>query len=282
MNITIIGAGNSGCAHAFVLSRLGHTVTLLKSSRSIHDENFEAIAAQKGIYCIDNTSDKDEIQFASVKCVTRDAIEAFRDAEIVLVLTQSLQHKEIAERLCQFMQHIKGLLIVPGNMGSIYFRNKLPDSVIIAEGESTIIDARIIKPGTVNILFRNVRNAISFNPSGDKERGFKLFSSIIPNYTHTRSNIVETAMHNPNLIVHTIGTIMSASRIEKTNGEFWLYKEGFSPSIWKLINALDNEKNNVIEHYGGHPESYLDCCKFRNEKDLSKDSLDVFNTYAYT
>ena len=41
--IAIIGAGNSGCAHAVKLAKRGHSVRLLKTSNSMHNENFDLI-----------------------------------------------------------------------------------------------------------------------------------------------------------------------------------------------------------------------------------------------
>lgn len=279
-NITIVGAGNSGCAHAFCLGNMGHNVSLFKTSHSLHDENFEEICRVGGIRGIDSTVEYPVEEFVKIQCATRDPEIAFKDAEIVFVLTQSLQHRQVAEMICPYLSGIKALCVVPGNMGSVFFRNRLPENVIIAEGESTVVDARIVRPGCVDILFRNVRNALSFNPVKDADTGLKLFNGIFDTYTGLRTNIIETAMHNPNLVVHTIGTIMSTSRIEMCKGEFWLYREGFSPSIWHLIEALDEEKNNVIKAYGGVPESYIECCKYRNEKDLSRDAKAVFDDYS--
>lgn len=279
--ITIVGAGNSGCAHAAIISSYGHDVTLLKTSKSIHDDNFEKISQYHGIYYIDDTVAENTVKFQKLHSVTRDVSKAFNGADIVLILTQSLQHPAIANLIAPFIQKVKAVVIVPGNLGSVFFRNKLPKEILLAEGESTIIDARIEKPGLVRILFKNVRNALSFNPASKSTVGLGFISSNIPNYTHLRTNVVETAMHNPNLIVHTIGTIMSASRIEFSKGDFWMYREGFTPSIWNLIEKLDNEKNRVIEAYGGQPQSYLDCCKFRNEKSLNVDAREVFDNYAH-
>lgn len=281
MNITIVGAGNSAMAHAYVLSKLGHKVTILKTSHAMHDDNFREITKNGGIYGNDETKDQPEIEFMPIYKITRNDNEAFTEAKLVFVLTQSLQHKEIAKRISPYIQNIQALIIVPGNLGSIYFRSLLPKKVLVAEGESTIIDARIEKPGVVNIIFKNVRNALSFNPSSDTKQGFKFISGIIPNYTHTRTNVIETALQNPNLVLHTVGTILSASRIEYSNGEFYMYREAFTPSIWKVFNTLDDEKNRVIEAYGGKPQSYLDCCKFRNEQDLTVDSMEVFKNYAF-
>lgn len=279
MNITIVGAGNSGCAHAFKFSELGHDVCLLKTSHSLHDQNFDEIVKNNGIWCIDDTQDGKR-SFQKLKLATRDVGKAFRGAEIVFVLTQSLQHESVSYLISPYLNGVKALAIIPGGMGSLYFRNKLSKEVIIAEGESTPFDARIVEPGLVNILFKNVRNALSFLPASDTNRGILLFSRILETYKYTRNNVIETALHNPNLIVHTIGTIMSASRIEYSKGEYWMYKEGFTNSIWNLIEILDDEKKKVIQAYGGVPISYLECCKFRNEEDLDKNSLEVFMNYA--
>lgn len=280
-NITIVGCGNSGCAHAAVLSALGHRVTLLKTSNGMHDANYDRIVEQKGIYCIDShDADASVAVFQPVYRITRDVDRAFEDAEFVFVLTQSLQHEKIAALICPKIQNIKLLVIIPGNLGSVFFRKNLPASVIIAEGESTVIDARIEKAGTVRILFHNVRNALSFNPQSQTSKGFELIRSLGLNYTHTRTNVIETALNNPNLVVHTVGTIMSAARIEKSEGEFWMYKEGFTPSIWKIIDSLDDEKMAVIRAYGGNPQPYLECCKFRNEESEDIDAYQAFQNYA--
>ena len=63
-------------------------------------------------------------------------------------------------------------------------------------------------------------------------------------------------------------------------GEFWMYRESFSPSVWNLVNDLDKERNDVIEAFQGERIDYLDAGKFRHEKDLSRDSYEVFLSYA--
>lgn len=153
----------------------------------------------------------------------------------------------------------------------------------IARGRRRVVyDARIIAPGKVEILFKNVRNAVSFL-NKDDEQYLPVVTSLFGTHKHLRTNVIESTMHNPNMIVHTVGSIMSASRIEYADGEFWMYREAFSPSVWGLIEKLDEEKKQVIKAYGGeHVISYLDACKWRNEEDLSVDSLEVFRNYAAT
>ena len=169
---------------------------------------------------------------------------------------------------------------IPGNLGSTQFAKYTNKDVIFVEGESTPFDARISAPGVVNILFRNARNAVAF--LRDEHRIYlDKINELFKAHKYLRTNIFESALHNPNLIVHTIGAIMSASRIETSNGEFSLYKEAFTPSIWNLIKDLDAEKMKVITACGGEQAiSYIDSAKWRNEEDLSKDSLEVFKSYS--
>lgn len=276
MNVTIVGVGNAGCAMAYFIASRGHQVNLLKTSHNF-DENFEKIQETKSITAIIDGVAKT----TSINIVSRDPHVALNNTELIIVVVQSLYQESVAELVCpNIPQSVKALVVLPGNLGSLYFRKRLSNTVLVGEGESMPYDARIVEPGVVNICFINVRNAISFIPSVDSEKGLKLINEIIPTYVATRNNIVESAMHNPNLIVHTVGTIMSANRIEYTNGEFWMYREAFTPSIWNLIKALDEEKNTIIEIYKGKKSAYLEEAKWRNETDLSINAEEVFRSYA--
>lgn len=279
MKVAVIGGGNSGCAHAFKLTERGHEVRLIKTSHALHDENFEIIKKTGGITCVDSTNGGDST-FLTLKMITRDIKAGIEGADVVLILTQSLQHRHLAPLLGPLFKSNQIVITIPGNMGSALFAKYTPNkTVIFADGESTPYDARIIRPGTIQILFKNVRNAIAFLDSKNNIYLSKI-DQLFATHKYLRTNIIESAMHNPNMIVHTVGAIMSASRIEYSKGEFWMYREAFSPSIWNIITKLDDEKNAVIKAYGGKTLSYLDACKWRNEEDLSQDSMEVFKNYA--
>lgn len=280
MNIAIVGCGNAGCAHAAKLSKDGHQVRLLKTSHALHDCNFETIVKSRGIHLQDlDGSDS----FVPLALATRDPGPALKDAEIILVLVQTLYHEQVARLICPEIKTAAMLLVIPGYLGSLYFSRLLGKRVrIIGEGESTAYDARIIAEGHVRILFKNVRNALAFQDPTTIAEGLALASRLVDTYRYSRANIVESALHNPNLIVHTVGAIMSAARIEFSGGEFWMYREGFTPAVWKVIRRLDAEKMAVLSALRCEPIPYLEACKFRNEEDLSVDALAVFQSYART
>ena len=282
MKVAVVGAGNSGCAQSIKLMQNGHQVNLIKTSHSLHDDNFECLLKTGEISCIDTTDGNREFGL-SPNMITRDIEKGLEGTEVVMILTQSLQHRELAKRVGPLLKEGQLVFLIPGNMGSIQFAKYSEGKhVIYVEGESTPYDARIVAPGKVEILFKNVRNAVSFLNKED-EKYLPKVTALFGTHKYLRSNIIESTLHNPNMIVHTVGSIMSASRIEYAKGEFWMYRESFSPSIWRLIEKLDEEKKQVIKAYGGeHAISYLDACKWRNEEDLSIDGLEVFKNYAAT
>ena len=283
MKVTVVGAGNSGCAHAAILAKQGVDATLFKTtngktSNASNDENFDRIASAGGVVlnALDGSS-----EFVPLACVTRDPKIAFAEpSDVVLVLTQTLYHRQVAEILAANLKRAKLLLVAPGYMGSFYFWRALRDRVeIFAEGESTPYDARSER-GEANICFKNVRNALSFVDPARREEGLEIAASLVDTYRYYRRNVAESALHNPNLIVHTVGAITSAARIEYAKGEFWMYREAFTPAIWRLAERLDDEKKAVLTALDCEPSPYLDECKFRNETDLSVDALETFQRYG--
>jgi opine dehydrogenase len=279
MKISILGAGNAGSAVAADLSMKGHEVTLIKTSHSMHDDNFNYLVENNGKMTLNEFG---EIKTGYIHKVTRD-IEEIRGAEIVVIYIQTRFHEPLIERIAPYLEDDQLVLINPGYLSTAYMLKHCPDKkLIIAEAESSFIDGRIMEPGLFRVGFRNVRNPIGIYPASRREEAIAKLDQMQERFVYLNS-VVEAALHNPNLIVHTVGSVMSIPRIEKSHGDFCMYHEAYSrdnPATWAILEALDAEKMNVLEKLGFPRLPYVEACKYRNSLDDDMDAKEVFLDYA--
>lgn len=276
MNIAVLGAGNGGCTVSADLSLRGHKVTLIKTSLSMNNENFQFLLDNEGEIRI---FENGEMKETKIYKVTHELAELSK-AEIVIIYVQTNYHENLIKRIVPFIKDGQIILFNPGYLSTAYMLKHCKNSSItVVEAQSSFIDCRIAEPGLVKVGFRNVRNPVGIYPAKNIDvvkskldrMGFPL---------EYLSSVVEAALHNPNLIVHTVGAIMSIPRIEKTNGDYVMYHEVFTPSVWKILEKLDEEKMDVLDRLGFPRLSYVEACKTRNSLDETRDAKEVFFWYA--
>jgi len=279
MKVTVIGCGNSGLIHAAVMLQAGIRVGLLKSSNVVNNNFFDNASAKGSYNVIDKT--RGGIEFiAKPEFFTRDVKMAVEFADIIFVMTTTLQHEGVAKIIEPYVRDGQIIILVPNYIRSLIFRNFIKKKIIYSEWETTAYNGRIVDNEHVNISFFNPRNAISVSPTNKSEEVLSILSGFFNNTRYLRQNILESAFHNPNMIVHTIGVLFSAARIEHSEGEFWMYREAFTPSIIKVIEEFDKTKNSILNSFGCDSLNYFEAAKWRNEENLSINAMDVFRGFA--
>lgn len=279
MKIAMVGAGNAGCAVAADLTLKGHEVTLIKTSHAMHDDNFNYLLEHDGEMTLNEFG---EMKTAHIAKVTRD-LSLVKGNEIVVIYIQTNFHEALIQRLVPHLEDNQVILINPGYFSTAYMLKHCQDKkLIIAEAESSFIDGRIMEPGLFRVGFRNVRNPIGIYPSSRREEAIAKLDQMQQRFVYLNS-VVEAALHNPNLIVHTVGSVMSIPRIEMAKENFCMYHEAYTrnnPATWAVLEALDNEKMNVLEKLGFPRMPYVEACKYRNSLDDAMDAKEVFLNYA--
>lgn len=277
MKISILGTGNVGCATACDLAYRGHEVTLIKTSKTVNNDNFSYIQSHDNQIVMHDLCGK---TFSSkLKRLSYDIADV-QDADVIMVMVQTTYHEEIIERFIPYLQDNQIVLFNPGYLATAYMlKHGAKKDVIVVEAESSFIDCRIQELGHINVSFRNVRNPLGVYPNSRKDEAKVKLDKLGFPFEYL-SSVIETALHNPNLIVHTVGAVMSIPRIEKTNGNYYMYHEVFTPSVWNILEQLDAEKMNVLEKLGFQRLAYVDACKYRNSLDDDKDAKGVFFEYA--
>lgn len=266
---------------AACLARDGHEVSMLKLSGR-PDEHFQKLGQTKQI----TLHDEHGTQTVPLLAVTRNPAEVIPQADILLIYYVSNYHKSLASALAPHLQKHQTVYICPGYLGSVYFLNELErlgrsgDAPLFAEGETLPYSCRITAPGEVTLYSVNYGHPIATVPAGRVEEACKTLAPVL-GHCIPRDNIAEVALHNPNLIMHTVGIALNAAYIENSDGQFSMYTEGFTPSTWKVAHELDQEKMDMLTRIGAKPRSYIEEFKVRTFTDPDAYSDDeAFEIYA--
>ncbi len=274
MNITVIGAGNAGTTIAADLSKKGHNITLVRTSNKLHNEHHRKLSQTNTI----KVNDLDCVYEAKIK-FTDNIKESVESANLIIVFVQTNYHRDIISRISPYIKSGQTVLFEPGYLSTCYLLQECKEDITVIEAESSTIDCRITAPGEVTVLYKNVLNPFGVYPKEKTPHAQKVLSELNYPYCITNS-VVEAALHNPNLIVHTVGAIFSIPRIEYSRGNYWMYKEVFTPHVWTIVEALDKEKMDVLEALGSKRLPYVEACKMRNSTDNNENALDAFFDYA--
>lgn len=279
MKITVVGSGNAGLIHAAKIFEKGFPVGVLKTSDYGNMDFFNRIAAKNEYEVVDLTNNGHKFT-AKMQFITRDVKKAIDFADIIMVMTTTKQHEDVAKLIAPYVHDGQLIVLCPGYMGSLIFKKYINKDVTYSEWETTAYNGRIVDGQFVRITFYNPRNAVSVLPQKRATEVLKKLSQLFDNTRYLRKHILESALHNPNMIVHPIGILFSASRIEHSGGEFWMYREAFTPSVVRVIEEFDKRKNKILEAFGCEPLDYFEAAKWRNTEDLSIPAMDVFRSFG--
>lgn len=275
MEIAILGSGNVGCATAADLTLKGHKVTLIKTSNKLHNANYQYIKDNDNHIILWEGNQKRETRIFDV---TRD-LKKIKKKDVIMIYIQTNYHEMLIKEMSQYIEDGQIIIINPGYLSTAFILKYCGNKeVSVVEATSSFIDCRIIKHGLIKVGFRNVRNPVGVYPYKNTEKVKKVLENLsFPLYY---ISTIEAALHNPNLIVHTVGAIMSIPRIEKMKADYCMYWEVWTPSVWRILEKLDCEKMDILERLGFERLAYVDACKFRNTLDDERDGKEIFMWYA--
>lgn len=254
--IAVIGGGNGGTAIAGDLTLAGHECRLFE---------FEEWAGNV-MPVIGNSEIKvtgvARTGFAKVKLATTDMCAAVDGADLIMVATQAVTHTRVALELAPLVRDRQVVILWPGSGGTLEVRRIFDEQGVKADvvlGEATTLPyccRRLEGAGTVNIhRLCGPRNQVAALPAS---RTLELMASLEGVYDTVvpARSILEPALYNPNIIVHPAGTLFNMGRIEHTGGEFWMYKEGITLSVKKVISGMDRERQSIMATLGYSPMGY--------------------------
>jgi opine dehydrogenase len=238
--ITVMGAGNGGKAMAAHLAIMGAKVTLYNRTW----KNIEAIKERGGISLKSEEGFQD---FGEIFLMTSDIEEAVKASRIIMVVVPGFAHAEIAKKISPFLQDGQIIVLNPGRtFGAFEFRmilskNNCLANVIVAETQTFIYASR--SQGPAQALIHKIKDAVPLAafPSNGTRKVLKALKPYYPQFIDGKT-VLHTGLDNIGAIFHPTIALHNAGWIEATGGEFQFYLDGVTPSIARVMEAIDRER----------------------------------------
>ncbi len=246
--VAVLGGGHGGHAVAANLSLAGFKVNFFELPRFA--DSFEKVLRTKEIQIQGVSVDG----IAKLNLATTDIQQAIKNAEVIFVITPAFGHKAMAEVCAPFVQDGQTIVLMPGSGGSLEFINifkqkKVKQEVTFAESCTLPYGARLKGLGHVSVLINAVILPTGIFPSRKTVEVIPKLKQFYPMIIPAK-DVLEAAINNPNPIVHPIATLLSATRIEHSKGEFYLYAEGMTPAVARTYESLNQERLSICKVLG--------------------------------
>ncbi len=257
---TVIGAGHGGKAMAAHLALMGFPTTL-------YNRTPDRVFAIKELQGIDLEScDGGPKGFAKLERVTSNMAEALEEAEMIMVVVPSSAHGDIARSSAPHLKDGQTVVLHPGRTcGAIEFAKILRDQhcqadATIAEAETFIYASRSDGPAQSRIFRIKEAVPLAALPAIRTRQVLESIHEAYPQFIDG-GNVLQTGLNNMGAIFHPALTMLNAGWIEATHGDYQFYIDGVTPSVARVLEALDRERVTVAAALGIRARTAMDWLK---------------------
>ncbi len=251
----MLGAGNGGCAAAADLGSRGYDVRLFNRSR----DRLTPIAERGGLQKIGATGEA----FVSVSVVTADLSEAVVGADLVLLAVPISSYPFYARELAGLIDSRQPLFLNPGHMGGGLFmaheihRLSGRTDVRTCEVSTLTYACRMTGPAAVNIISTTTDLPFAAFPGRSQS---ELYDALVPavSRAHAGGKCSRDRISRHQCRRAPAQIICNAGWLEHTKGDYLFYYEGTTPSVGRVIDAVDAERVAVAGAVGIATEPFAD------------------------
>jgi opine dehydrogenase len=258
VNIAILGEGNGAFATAADLALAGHAVRLWSRSP-------EALAPLTGDSTIALAAEGRQGK-ARLSLVTTDLAAALAGTEVVIAPLPATGHDDLAGRLAPHVNAGQILLLTPGTLGSYAMARALGRAgakLPFALAETGTLPYLARKTGVTSVAapVRAANLPLGVFPASRAEptraRLAELFPSVRP-----CADALDAALTNAGPVIHPPLVLLNAGPID--GGRFDVHAAGTTPSVRRLIDAVDAERVMTREGWG-YPAPHYELATYYDE-----------------
>lgn len=248
--ILIIGGGSGAFAAAADLTLRGHRVTLFAEDR--YKDRLRKILNNKEI----KLSISGDTQIAKLYNVTTDLKIAMEDIDVIVPVIPAYTQYRVANLIAPFLKENDKIILAPGSTGgALLFANQLKNhgkkDIIIGEYHTLPYAARKTSEDSVNILLECKKLYFAAFPARHNKEMYKIAKDLYKS-TYLVEDVLETSLNNGNPVSHPAPVVLNAGKIEYFN-EHYHYREGITPSVARVNEKIDLERQKICEMLGYKP-----------------------------
>lgn len=250
--VAVVGAGNGGHAMAADLVSRGHKIIL-----------YELPSFAAGL---EGASRKGSIELLEGDGSTVSPVETSTDikdvlarSEIVNVVVPSNGHDAFFTAMLPYLRPHHIVVIWAGRLGALRLAKLAKETgasaFSIIEATTLPYGTQLEGPGIVRVLFRARELHVAHFPGDSSQRGRAELLDLYPE-VRFRSHIVETFLRNSSLLVLPTATLVNAGCIERSGGDYYLFRDGVTESVAELVGAVNKEFAAVGRAFGAEIPVY--------------------------
>ncbi|MGE4484151.1 MAG: NAD/NADP octopine/nopaline dehydrogenase family protein [Oscillospiraceae bacterium] len=245
-SIAVIGAGSGGQLTAGHLASKGYRVNLYDINEDIIDGinkkncvvTFEGALTGKG----------------KLACASNDLQAVMADSKIVIVVTLTSSHADVAKALAGYLTKNHLVVLHPGGtFGALAFMAALKEEgaaelPVIAELQDLVYTCRSIEPGLSRVMGVKKDIAVGTIPAPEAERVAQRLCTIFPQLKPV-PNTIYTSLGNLAPVTHPGPIVLNAAKIETQEKPF-PYLDTITPSVALLMEKVDEERRSIAKVLG--------------------------------
>lgn len=258
-SVSIVGAGNCGCAFAADLESRG--IRVLLYAHPDHSSNVDAIRKNGFL------DSRGTVEGRFYPDVSTDMGAALRFSDVVIIAVPSYGQEDILLEIEKFDVRNHIIIAASGNFFTLVASKRIRARYLLETSASPygsrMIGAQKSEQQADPWFGIHVLGFKAVMPIGSLPTDINMslradIRDIFPGSLQWCSNVIEAAFYNFNGVLHPITAVMNAGWIEHTKGDFYFYREGMSPAVTKIMQQIDDERVAIANEYGAQVTSCVE------------------------
>lgn len=246
--LTIIGIGHGGFAVAGDMALAGHEVTMYvaKNYKNRVKELFEKKTIE--------VTGEGRTGQAQIYNVTSDPNIAFEN-DIIIPVIPAYSQEKFTHEIAPYLRSGHKIFLVPGSTGgALLVANILEklgkhENVILSEMHTLPYACRKTGDLSVDIILRCKKLFFAAFPAKYNDQMYEIIKELYP-CTVLQRDVLETSLNNGNPVSHPIPMVLNAAKIDFYGDDHYHYRDGISPSVARVIDKLDLERQELCRLLG--------------------------------